>query len=368
MSAARQLDDTERVSWLQLSRTERIGPVTFNGLLQRYGTASRAIEALPGLNKAGGGRGVSLFPRKAAEEEILRAERLGARFVAIGENGYPAYLQHIQAAPPLVCILGRRELAAVDAVAIVGARNASANGARFARMVARTLAEAGLAVVSGLARGIDTAAHEGSLAHATLAVMAGGIDYIYPPENERLYHQIAEKGLVVSEMPPGFVPKAEHFPRRNRIISGMARAIVVVEAAMRSGSLITARYAADQGRDVFAVPGSPLDPRCEGSNRLIRDGALILTSVDDVLEALRATARPQRDAFLDAAPASAAVNDIGGSERQKIIGLLSHSETELDEIIRASGLAPEQVAAVLLELEIAGRVSRTPGGRVSLLG
>ncbi len=365
MNAPRQLDDAERVSWLQLSRTERIGPITFANLLRRYGTATKALAELPGLAKAGGGRSFKLYSRTAAEEEITRAENLGAAFVAAGEAGYPPYLRHIADAPPLLCIRGRREVAARDAVAIVGARNASANGMRFTRTLARQIAEAGFAIASGLARGIDTAAHEASVGTATIAVMAGGVDHIYPPENERLYGEIAAKGLVVSEMPPGYVPRAEHFPRRNRIISGIAKAVIVVEAAMRSGSLITARFAGEQGRDVFAVPGSPLDPRCEGTNRLIRDGAQIVTSIDDVLEALQATAPPQVSVLSDPSP-PVAMDGIGASERHRVLTALSHTETPVDDIIRECGLAPEQVAAVLLELEIAGRVLRGRGGGVAL--
>ena len=366
MSGTHQLNDAERVDWLQLSRTERIGPVTFGNLLRRYGTAKKALAELPKLAKAGGGRSFKLYPRSAAEDEITRAERIGAAFVVAGEPGYPPYLKHIADAPPLLCIRGHRDVAARDAVAIVGARNASANGMRFARMLAGEIATAGFVIVSGLARGIDTAAHEASVAKATAAVMAGGIDHIYPPENQKLYGQIAEHGLLVSEMPPGLVPRAEHFPRRNRIISGMARAVIVVEAALRSGSLITARLAADQGRDVFAVPGSPLDPRCEGTNRLIKDGAQILTAIDDVLEALQATARPQ--IALAQEPPAPISDEVGDKERHRVLTALSPTETAIDDIIRECGLPAEQVAAVLLELEIAGRVIRGRGGRIALSG
>jgi DNA processing protein len=368
MTAARKLSDAERVGWLRLARTDKIGPVTFASLIGRYGSAAKALEALPDLARAGGRNTIRLYPTSAAEDEIAHAARCNAAFVAPGEEGYPPYLRHIHGAPPMLCIAGRRDIAQMDIVAIVGARNASANGMKLARMIARRLADNGIAVASGLARGIDTAAHEASLEAATVAAIAGGIDHVYPPENAGLQRDIAERGLLITEMPPGTAPKAEHFPRRNRIISGASRAVIVVEAAMRSGSLITARLAGEQGRDVFAVPGSPLDPRSEGTNRLIKDGAAILTSVDDVLEALRMTPAPDLSgaAFLEPSiPAPA--DDVSADDRAHLVSFLSPSETLLDDLIRESHLAPETVMAILLELEVAGRVRRTAGGRVTLL-
>jgi DNA processing protein len=362
----RQLSDEERISWLRLVRTGTIGPVTFHGLVNRYGSAATAIEALPELSRRGGrSKAVSVVSRAQAEDELAAAHRFGARYVAAGEDGYPPFLCHIHGAPPLLCVAGNLSLAKMDCVAVVGARNASALGLKFTRMIARLLAENGILVSSGMARGIDTAAHEASLEHATAAVLAGGIDFIYPSENERLYRQIAEKGLIVTEMPPGTVTKAEHFPRRNRIISGMSRAIVVVEAALRSGSLITARFAAEQGRDVFAVPGSPLDPRAEGSNKLIKDGAQIVTSPEDVLDSLHMIARPAAPVLLE--PQTVDYHaDVSESDRAKLIAFLSPADIHVDDLIRESRLSAEAVTAILLELEVAGRVIRAPGGRIAL--
>ena len=253
-----------------------------------------------------------------------------------------------------------------DAVAIVGARNASALGRKLARMLADQLGKAGYLVVSGLARGIDTAVHEAALTHRTAAVVAGGIDHVYPPENAALQAKISSEHVIVSEMPLGTIPKAEHFPRRNRIISGLSRAVIVAEAALRSGSLITARFAAEQGRDVFAIPGSPLDPRCEGANKLIKEGAAILTSVDDVLDALKAQQRPAASALWeDAQPAPKSVR-CTDADRNHLLNLLSHSPIHVDDLVREAGIQPEVLAALLLELEVAGKVSRSAGGMAAL--
>ncbi len=369
MTSASELDDHERISWLQLSLSENVGPITFRELIQRYGTATQALEALPSLAMRGGRRNpIKPYARSKAEEHIAVAAARAASLVVAGEAGYPPYLRHIHGAPPVLWVQGQKELAARDAVAIVGARNSSALGLKFTRMIAVKLANQGLLVVSGLARGIDTAAHQASIDYGTLAVVAGGIDYFYPPENEKLQRDISERGLLISEMVPGMAPKAEHFPRRNRIISGISRAIVVIEAAMRSGSLITARFAAEQGRDVFAVPGSPLDPRSEGTNRLIKDGAAILTSADDVIEALQHVGQPRSQIFLEPTGSAAiAEPEPSPSDRESIISLLSPTDTNLDDLIRESGLAAETVLVVLLELELAGRVQRQAGGSVALL-
>jgi DNA processing protein len=369
MTLGFRLDDVERVSWLQLSLTENVGPVTFRDLLARYGTASAALKALPDLAMRGGRKSaIRPYSRTQAEDLIARGASFGAVVVATGEQGYPPYLRHIHGAPPLLWVKGRLDLASMDAVAIVGARNASALGMKFTRMVTARLSEHGLLAVSGLARGIDTAVHEASLERATAAVIAGGIDHFYPPENEKLQRSIAERGLLISEMIPGMAPKAEHFPRRNRIISGMSRAVVVIEAALRSGSLITARFAAEQGRDVFAVPGSPLDPRSEGTNRLIKEGAAILTSADDVIEALESVSQPRNQIFLEPISHDAIQEpELAGSDRERVVSLLSPTETNIDDLIRESGLAAEIVMAALLELELAGRVMRQPSGTVALL-
>ena len=295
MTAGAVLSPTERLAWLRLTRTENVGPVTFHQLIARFGTAAAALEALPEIVRRGGrAKPLAVFASSEAERELEAAERLGAHLVAQSEPDYPPALAAIEDAPPLLTMKGRKELATRRGVAVVGARNASANGRRLAHDVAAGLGEAGLIVISGLARGIDAAAHQGSLGTGTLAVLAGGIDAIYPEENRSLHEAIAERGLLVAEMPVGTVPQARHFPRRNRIISGIALGVLVVEAAERSGSLITARFALEQGREVFAVPGSPLDPRAKGTNRLLRDGATLVESADDILRELA----PQRGAPL----------------------------------------------------------------------
>jgi DNA processing protein len=363
-------DDRERLNWLRLSQTENVGPATFQQLIAAYKTATAAIEALPTLSARGGRRKpLSVMPSANAQELMDRAFAINARFVVAGEAGYPNDLMHIPQAPVMLCVSGNLELARHNAVGIVGARNASALGMKLARQLARGLVEAGFIVVSGLARGIDTAAHEAAMPPNTTAVLAGGLDHFYPPENEKLQHMIAEAGLLISEMPPGTAPKADYFPRRNRIISGMAKAIIIVEAAMRSGSLITARFAAEQGREVFAVPGSPLDPRCEGTNKLIRDGANILTSLDDVLEALQAPLMVPQGMLLEPEPvALAAPSDISAKDRENVAGLLSPSPIGMDDLIRESHLPPHHVLTILLELELAGRAIRHAGGRVSSAG
>src|SRR6266851_2349936 len=283
----RQLNPAERLDWLRLIRSENVGPVTFYQLLRRFGSASAALEKLPELANRGGRRApLTLFPRAQAERELAELARVGATLLAWGEPDYPAALAAIDDAPPLLAVKGNTALLGRRAIAVVGARNASANGRRLARDLASELGRHGLVVASGLARGIDAAAHLGAMASGTVAVLAGGIDIVYPPENQELYEAIVAQGAVVAEPALGTVPQARHFPRRNRIISGLSLGIVVVEAAARSGSLITARFALDQGREVFAVPGSPLDPRCRGANDLIRHGATLTESIDDILQQL----------------------------------------------------------------------------------
>ncbi len=369
MTSSRQLSDQERLNWLRLNQTENVGPVTFHQLIGAYKTATAAIDALPELSHRGGRRkALRVYSAEAAAQDMARAKDIGAFFVAIGEVGYPPDLAHVPSPPPMICVCGKLELAEMKSVAIVGARNASALGMKFARQLAHGLCEAGFLVVSGLARGIDTAAHEASVNAQTAAVLAGGLDHFYPPENEKLQRAIGERGLLMSEMLPGTAPKAEYFPRRNRIISGMAKAVIIVEAAMRSGSLITARFAAEQGREVFAVPGSPLDPRCEGTNRLIKDGANILTSIEDVLQALNTPSFAPMGMLFETETAPvlepSAISDV---ERERVLTLLSPSPIETDDLIRESGLAAGQVVTILLELEIAGHAIRHAGGRVSRL-
>ncbi|MGH7009116.1 MAG: DNA-processing protein DprA [Stellaceae bacterium] len=321
--------------------------------------------------RGGRAKPLTICPAEAAEREIEAVARLGARLIARSEPDYPAALATIDDAPPLLTARGKIELATQQAIAVVGARNASANGRRFARDMAAQLGAAGLLVVSGLARGIDAAAHEGALDSGTLAVLAGGIDMVYPEENRRLHETIAERGVLVAEMPIGTVPQARHFPRRNRIISGISLGVLVVEAAERSGSLITARFALEQGREVFAVPGSPLDPRCKGTNRLIRDGATMVESADDVLRELgpqRAAplAERHRAAFTAAPAAEIGAKDLAEA-REIVLGLLSPTPLPVDELLRQCQMSPAVILTIVLELELAGRVARQPGNALTLL-
>ena len=355
----------ERLARLRLTRSETIGPVTYWQLFSRFGSAEAALEAIPALAARGGGRSPKLFPRDAAEREMERVAALGARYLFRGDSEYPRLLAEVESAPPALIVRGLPDLLDRPAIAMVGARNASAAACRFARQLAQGLGTAGTVVVSGLARGIDTAAHDGALDSGTIAVVAGGIDIFYPPENEQRQRAIGERGLLLSEQPPGLEPRARHFPSRNRIIAGLASGTVVVEAAPKSGSLITARHAAEFGRDVMAVPGSPLDPRAQGCNLLIRDGAILVQNAADVMETIRPfDVRPvaeEGDGYSAEPP-----SDIAKAARQGVIDLLSPTPVAIDEIVRQSGLAPAVVQTVLLELELAGRLERHAGGRVSL--
>ncbi len=372
-SDQRTLSPSERIDWLRLIRSENVGPITFRRLLERFGSAAAALAALPDLARKGGRtKPIGIWPRKAAEQEVKALEALGAVALAWCEPGYPALLRAIDDAPPLLMVRGCAHLLARPAIAMVGARNASLNGRKLARDMAAELAKAGYLVVSGMARGIDTAAHDGALAGGTAAVLAGGVDVIYPPENDKLYAALVDRGVVVSEMPPGLTPQASHFPRRNRIISGLALGVVVVEATPRSGSLITARLAAEQGREVFAVPGSPLDPRSGGPNKLIRDGATLTESADDVISGLsdllrRPLGERRREAFGDAPIQPLSDQDIDAA-RRVIEEALGVAPVQVDEIIRATGLSSPVVAMVLLELDLAGRLDRLPGNRVAIVG
>lgn len=358
----------DRVARLRLIRSDQIGPITYFQLLARFGSASAALDAIPDLAARGGGRAPKLAARSLVEAEMARVEKLGARYLFLGQGLYPPLLAELESAPPALIVKGHLSLLDKPAIAMVGARNASAAACRFARQLAQDLGAAGACVVSGLARGIDTSAHDGALESGTIAVIAGGIDVFYPPENEERQQAIADQGLLIAEQPPGIEPRARHFPYRNRIIAGLAHGTVVIEAAPRSGSLITARYATEFGRDVMAVPGSPLDPRAQGCNQLIRDGAILVQNADDVLEAirpfkLRPLAQPRVD--YNAAPTP---SDASATERQTLLDLLSPTPVSVDEIIRQSRFAPATVQTVLLELELAGRLERHAGGRVSLSG
>jgi DNA processing protein len=363
------LTDAQRIDWLRLIRSENVGPVTFRMLVNRYGGARGALEALPELARKGGGKTVRVATRAEAERELAGVARLGARIVGLGEPDYPPALRFIDSAPPLLTLIGRGDIARRPAVAIVGARNASAAGRTFTRQLANGLGAAGFTVASGLARGIDTAAHEASLATGTLAVMAGGIDRLYPPENAKLFEHLSVDGLALTEMPLGWQAQARDFPRRNRLVAGISLATMVVEAADRSGSLITARLANEFGREVYAVPGSPLDPRCAGTNGLIRDGANMILSVADAVASVSALAQhqsPRNDGILFRAGAASMDDDPPDDERALLAGLLGPTPTEVDTLVRETGLPPGRVAVILLEMELAGRVERHAGGRVSL--
>lgn len=360
------MSDRDRLARLRLIRSENIGPVTYYQLLARFGSPEAALDALPDLARRGGGRAPRIAPAGAAEKELAMVERLGARHLFLGLAPYPAILAELEDAPPVLIVKGHVALFDKPAVALVGARNASAAAIRFSRALATGLSDTGLVVVSGLARGIDGAAHQGALGGGTIAVIAGGIDVSYPPEHAELQTAIGDQGLLVAEQPPGVEPQARHFPRRNRIISGLSLGVVVVEAAMRSGSLITARLAAEQGREVMAVPGSPLDPRAQGCNQLIRDGATLIQSAEDVIESLNPFA--VRPASAPEAPYSASASvEAGEADRVTVIALLGPTAAPVDEIIRLAGLAPAIVQTVLLELELGGRLERHAGGRVSLI-
>lgn len=366
----RHLGPEERLDWLRLCRTDRVGPVTFYQLLARFGSTGAALDALPRLAARGGARHpAEIVSRAAAQRELETLDRLGARLVCWGEPDYPPLLAEAPDAPPVLAVKGDLALLQRRAIAVVGARNASALGRRFAEELARDLGRAGLVVVSGLARGIDAAAHQGALDTGTIGVVAGGIDVVYPEENRKLHEALAASGAIVAELPPGTEPLARHFPRRNRIVSGMSLGVVVVEAALRSGSLITARLAAEQGRLVFAVPGSPLDPRAQGANDLIRTkDASLVQSAADILEDLAGmtgATLPARPRFTAPAPSVPDDAEIDLSYRT-VLELLSPSPVSVDELVRRCHLSPAVVASVLLELELAGRISRHPGNRVAL--
>jgi DNA processing protein len=350
---------------LRLVRSPGIGPITYRQLIARFGDAAAALAAVPDLARRGGGRAPSLFSRADAEREIAKVEALGARYLILGQGLYPRLLAEMDDAPPLLMAKGQLGLLERAAVAIVGARNASAAACRFARGLAHGLGQQGVVVVSGLARGIDAAAHDGAMDSGTIGCAAGGIDVFYPPENEARQRRMWETGLVVSERPPGLEPRAKDFPRRNRIIAGISLGTVVVEAAPRSGSLITARLAAEAGREVMAVPGSPLDPRAQGCNQLIRDGATLVQSAADVMEAIRPFEGKVEAAPVpyDAKEASAEGDESATSTVEELLG---PSPVPVDEIIRLSGVPSGAVQMALLELDLAGRLDRHAGGKVSL--
>ncbi len=357
---------------LRLIRSPNVGPVTYRQLIARFGTAAAALEAIPELAARGGKRQFSPAPENSIHAEIQHLQKYGAKMLFMDDQDYPDLLAQLDNAPPVISYLGNIALINRNIIAMVGARNASAGACRFARQLALELGERDIVVASGLARGIDTAAHQGALPGGTIAVIAGGIDVAYPPENRALQDEIAARGLLIAEQPPGTEPFARHFPYRNRIIAGIAQATLVVEAAPRSGSLITARLAAEAGRDVMAVPGSPLDPRSRGCNQLIRDGATLIQDVDDVTELLRPIDRRMTmrspPLFRENDDQEAPKFDSSDAAREAVLRLLSMNYAPVDELIRQSGVGASAVQMTLLELELAGRLERGAGAKVRLTG
>ncbi len=365
------LSDRQRFNWLRLIRCDNVGPATFRDLINRFGSAQSALEMLPQLSRQGGARKSIRIPSESEIEiELERCDKAGARFVGIGEPDYPPVLRATEQAPPLLAVKGKADVFKMPPVAMVGARNASLAGVKFAQKIAGDLGSGGYCVVSGLARGIDTAAHQGSLATGTVAVLAGGLDIVYPPENDALYKSIPKSGgAVVSEMPFGWEPRARDFPRRNRIIAGLSLGLVVVEAATRSGSLISARLAGELGRVVFAIPGSPLDPRSQGTNGLLKNGATIATNATDIIEVIRPMtgAPPVAPEHFDEPADFSSATPPDDSQRCAVLTALGPTPVAIDELIHHTGLQPAQVHMILLELDLAGRIERHSGGTVSLL-
>lgn len=366
----------ERLAWLRLIRTDSIGPVTFYQLLKRYGSASAALHQLPELARKGGRKKpLVAYNQSRAEDELAQIKRAGGHLLTPLDPAYPLGLAEISDAPPVITVLGRLDLLNKPTLAIVGARNASLNGQNFTRKIAKAMGDNGLTIASGLARGIDTCVHEASIESGTIAVVAGGADNIYPKENTKLYHAIIEQGALIAESPWGTEPLARHFPKRNRIISGLSLGTLVVEATKKSGSLITARYAAEQGRDVFAVPGFPGDPRAQGPNSLLRDGAVLVEHVDDILDVLNnfKNTQPRRELSEVQHPIESQDinNEIDSPTRQDIhdhlVMNLSYSPVTVDELLRTCQFNIADVQMILLELELGGRITRHAGNRISLL-
>lgn len=399
--------DKELLSWLRLIRTESVGPVTFYKLLDRFGSAGDAIDNLPDLSKQKGKKTpINLYPIDYAEKELESLNRFGGKLITVKDSEYPLTLSSVYDAPPVLSVIGKTELLNSRCIGIVGSRNASYNGRKFTHKICTDLGEMGFTVVSGMARGIDTAAHKGSIQSGTIAVIAGGINNIYPQENKDLHAEICEKGVVVSETPFGFDPRPQDFPRRNRIISGMSEGVAVIEASLRSGSLITARVASEQGKEVFAVPGFPFDPRAQGTNKLIKEGATLIQNAEDIYRALsefnfgvlrdvsdrdisdfrkqgksyyfenQSVYGNDNDDFLadddletnhqELQACQIEDNDKLENPVDIIANILSHVPVELDEIVQACNLTAQEVQALLLEMELEGVVDRYPGGKVSL--
>lgn len=366
------ISDQETLDWLQLCRTKNVGPITFYKLIDAYGSAANALDALPELAKRGGRKKPLIAPpAKDVEREINALHKMGGQMITAADERYPLALSAIDDAPPVISVLGNPDLMNGSCIGIVGARNASINGRKLAQRIAAELGEREQIIASGLARGIDTAAHIGSLKTGTIAVVAGGIDIVYPQDNQGLYDDIRESGLIIAESPMGQEPLARLFPKRNRIVSGLSQAVIVIEATMRSGSLITARMAGEQGRDVMAVPGSPMDPRASGPNHLIREGATLVRSAEDILEAIHNfSGQALFDVNAVQNPLEAPFtleNDISDAARDAVLSHLSFTPVSVDELIRTCHMSVSAMQTVLLEAELAGRITRLPANRVMLL-
>lgn len=368
-----KLGEAEQLACLRLIRSENVGPVAFRELINTYGGAAKALAALPGLVKRSGrGKQFRICPQEDAEAELEAARRCGAQPIFTIEPNYPAPLAAVDVPPPMLYVKGRAELLNVPSIAIVGSRESSAAGIKLAGAFARAFAEAGYAVVSGLARGIDGAAHKASLERGTIAVLAGGLDNYYPPEHRELQDRIGTQGCLVSEQRPGFSPRGQDFPRRNRIISGISRAVLIVEAAARSGTLVTARYANEQGREVFAVPGHPLDPRAEGTNKLIKQGATLVTEASDVLEALEPiTGLREAPGFAPRSyepppPPPGPPPDVGNKDLDAVLAVLGPAPADIDAVVAATGLPVRVIQVAIMELELAGRLTRPGPGLIAL--
>jgi len=373
-------DQSEILSYLRLYRTTNIGPITFEKLRLKFGSAQTALENLEDFTKTTR-KPLKPYEQSRAEDEINALEKHGGTFLIKTDPRYPELLRHCEDAPPILAVLGNLDVLQKPAVGIVGSRNASLNGCKFTKQLAHELGSHDFSIISGLARGIDTAAHQASLTTGTIAVVAGGIDVIYPKENATLYHHILETGCIIAESPFGVEPQARHFPKRNRIISGASRGVIVVEAALRSGSLITARQALEQGREVFAVPGSPFDPRTKGTNKLLQDGAHLVTSTQDIINILSQIRyrTPQKQISLfeeeatqnDFLPPSHHINEPSIPKNENILELvqsfLSHSPVHIDELIRACDKPASEILTTILELELTGSIERHPGNRVNLI-
>jgi DNA processing protein len=372
------LNDEQRLAWLRLIRSENIGPSTFRDLLNHFGSASDAIEAIPELSQRGGAKkAIKICSYEKAEQELEQAHHMGIQIICLGEPIYPKLLRHCDGAPPVLSVMGNPEhlqpLLNAPSISIVGSRNASMSGIKLTQKFADELGREGFVITSGLARGIDTAAHQAAVNHGTVAVMAGGLDKIYPKENTALYQEIVRNnGAILSEMPLGYVARAQDFPRRNRIVAGMSYGLLVVEAAKRSGSLISARLANEMGRLVFAIPGSPLDPRAEGANYLIKNGASLAVNPNDLIEAINPLLElPLLQQPQISAPNTPSVlkgsNEVKQSDREKFISLLTTAPIPLDDIIHHANISHGQAQLIVLELDLAGRIERHSGNRISLI-